>query len=437
MKKYKLLLPENLDLHSLIKDEQLYRHLCNVGGKLSAGFKRGKVIRKLIPTMQYFISTIICTDEAQGDYRVKGFKRIRISDVEHIMSYKKMKQVISFLLHQEIIELRVTTEFIVIDGRELGIHAKYFKLREPYNGKTRIQEVELKPKRRVLINDRAKFLIETNDVIRHQYEMCSNYSFNADLAESLANQLFDKKLKTDKQYVSMLKYIDRLRNQSVLFKSNEKTDRIFTIINMCHKELRDFFYVKQGNQVSALVELDFVTFNIQVLHKLINDGITITNIEETLVKELDTMEDWLQNDFYKRIQDISESYGTTLSREAAKDLALKHWQNSRPDSWHPETKIMRTIFPKITERMDELKGNSYSMYLKYSNDFMRVESKLTQLIYSTFFIRHPEAIIYNVFDAFLVEADYKNELKTVMEECSKIYFNREIRIREKVTNILQ
>ena len=429
----KLLLPKNLDLNTLIKDELPYTYLTNTSGIIKMCIKKGRVLRKLIPTIQYFLSVCICTDEAQGDFRTTGFKRIRITDVQHVMSYKKMKQVIHFLVEQHIIEVIGITEFITVQGQQFGINAKYFKLLTPYDGDTQIQEIYIKTERKVVINPKAKQLIETNPVIHHQFEMCSNYKFDAEQAELLANDLHRQKIKNDKQFVSMLDYIGRLRNKSVLFNYNEKTERIFTIINMCHKELRRYFHVMHDEKWMSLTELDFSTFNIQVLHKLVDDSVSISNINENLVKELDTLAQWLQDDFYKRIQDVSASLGVYISRDDAKTLALKHWQNARKDSWNNETDIMKTLFPEITKIMNTLKGDTHIDYLKYSHNFMRIESRLAQEIYGKFIIKYPSAIIFNIFDSFIIEEQYKDTLNKTMKDCSTRFFNREIKIKEKVT----
>lgn len=427
----KLLRPVNLDLNEFIKDDNLYSYLVNKSGKYRNDFKKGKVIRKLIPEMQYFISTCICAEEEQGNYNLKGFKQIRINDVIHVMSYRKMRQVIYFLQRNHIIELKYASKFITVNGSQWVIDAKYFKLLKPYNGDNQLFEAEIKIKRKDTVNPRAKFLIETNATIRRQYQMCSSYDFNADQAKIFANKLHITGIKNDRQFVSMLDYIERLRKHSVIFNYNEKTDRIFTIINLCHKELRQYFRIKRSNKYYGFVELDFSTFNIQVLHKLIDENVTLSNINEKLIKELDTMALWLKTDFYKNIQDISQITGTVISRDAAKDLALKHWQNARIDSWNEATGIMKTLFPEVTIVMNKLKGSTYPDYLQYSNKFMRIESQLVQEILSVFISRFPDAIIYNIFDSFMVEKQYKENLRIIMDDCSKKYFDRNINIKEK------
>lgn len=427
----KLLRPINLDLNKFIKDENLYSYLVNKSGKYHTDFKKGKVIRKLIPEMQYFISTCICAEEEQGDFRLKGYKQIRINDVIHVMSYRKMRQVIYFLQKIHIIEVERGSKFITVNSRQFVIEAKYFKLLKPYDGDNQIFEAVINVKKKITVNPRAKYLIETNAMIRRQFQICSSYDFNTEQAKIFANDQHRIGTKSDRQYVSMLDYIERLSKHSVIFNYNEKTDRIFTIINLCHKELRQYFRVKRNNKYSGFIELDFSTFNIQVLHKFVDDSITISNINEKLVLELETMASWLKADFYKNIQDISANLDVEISRDDAKQLALKHWQNARIDSWNNETGIMKTIFPEVTKIMNKLKGSTYPDYLKYSNSFMRIESKLVQEILSVFISSFPDAIIYNIFDSFMVEEQYKENLRIIMDDCSKRYFDRDINIKEK------
>jgi hypothetical protein len=432
----KLLNPYNLNLTTLIKDDQFYSYLTNTNGKLGIGFKKGKLLRKLIPAIQYFISVCITEDEAQGDCRTIGFKRIRISDVQHVMSYKKMRQVINFLVNNEITEVKEITERITVKGRQFTIDAKYFKLKAPYDGKTEIIEIPVKTKRAIAINPKAKQLIQINPVIRHQFEMCNNYTFNAELAKAHADDLYDQKIINEKQWVYMLDYIGRLKLKSVIFNYNEKTDRIFTIINLCNKEIRPYFQIPNDTINARLVELDFSTFNIQVLHKIVDDSITISNKSENILNELKKLSQWLEKDFYQQIQKVSADCGVEITRDMAKTLALKHWQNARPDSWNEETNIMKTLFPEITKAMNLLKGDTYEDYRKYSVSFMRIESQLVQEIYSEFISRYPTACIYNIFDSFMVDEQYKDQLNNIMDACSKKYFNRQVKIKEKVTNNL-
>jgi hypothetical protein len=67
---------------------------------------------------------------------------------------------------------------------------------------------------------------------------------------------------------------------------------------------------------------------------------------------------------------------------------------------------------------------------------MRIESQLAQEIYGEFISTFPQAIIYNIFDSFMVEEQYKDNLRKIMEESSMRYFNRQVKVKEKVTTIL-
>jgi hypothetical protein len=424
----KLLKPQNLDLNTIIKDDKFYSYLTNNQNNLGICFKKGKVIRKLIPAIQYFINQIICTDPAQGNAQVKGFKRIRITDVDNVMSYAKMRQVIHFLVQLKIIEVRGISEYITVEGKQFTINAKYFRLLEPYNQHVEIIECAIKTRRKVNINKVAKSMIASNEAIRHQHELCSNYIFNFQDAEQLVNDLYYSKSIDDKKFVTIFQYLSKLKNKDVIFTISEKTRRIATIVNCCPKIIRPFFSTPDAG---IFTELDFATFNVQVLIKLIDDNITISNINEQLIKELQVLTLETQNDFYQHIVKIFENNDVQISRDTAKDIVLWHWINARNDSKNIEYKIMSKIYPEITKMLIVLKGNTYESYKKYSCSFMLVESQLTQEIYTEFHKQFPKAYIYNIYDSFMVENQYILTLKNIMKDVSERYFNREVKIKQK------
>jgi hypothetical protein len=424
----KLLKPQNLDLNKLIVDEQYYSYLTNNQNILGIAFKKGKVIRKLIPAIQYFINQIICTDDAQGNAQIRGFKRIRVADVDNVMSYAKMRQVIHFLVQQKIIEVRGISEFITVKGKQFTINAKYFRLIAPYNGNIEIDNCIIKTRQKVNINSRAKSMIDTNEAIRHQYDLCSNYVFDFCAAEQLVNDMYYNKSIDDKKLVNHYQYLSRLKNHDIIFKMSEKTNRITTIINCCPKILRPFFTTPTGE---GFTELDFATFNVQVLIKLIDNNITISNISEKLIKELDFLILKTQDDFYQHIVRTFKDNGVEISRDTAKDIVLWHWINSRNDNRNIEYRIMSKLYPEITKIMITFKGNTYESYKKYSCSYMIVESQLTQEIYTEFHKHYPEVYIYNIYDSFMIENPYVLNLKKIMKDVSTKYFNREVKIKEK------
>lgn len=424
----KLLRPQNLDLNSFLKDEQLYSYLSNNQNKLGICFKKGKVLRKLIPALQYFINQIICTDPAQGNAQTIGFKRIRIADVDNVMSYAKMRQVIHFLVQQKIIEVRGVTEFINVQGKQFAINAKYFRLITPYNGDVEIFDCTLKTKRKIKINANAKQLIDKNPVIRHQYDLCSNYVFDFCAAEQLVNDLFYNRSIDDKKLVNTYQYLSKLKNDDIIFTISETTNRITTIINCCPKILRPFFTTPAKD---TFTELDFTTFNVQVLIKLIDDNITICNINDKLIKELDLISLQAQQDFYLHIVHTFKDNAVQISRDTAKDIVLWKWINARNDNRSIEYGIMSALYPEITKIMIALKGTTYKSYKKYSCSFMLVESQLAQEIYTEFHNQYPEVYIYNIYDSFMIERPHVSNLKEIMKDISTKYFKREVRIKEK------
>lgn len=424
----KLVKPYNLDLNKSIIDERLYSYLTNNQNKLGICFKRGKVIRKLIPASYYFINQIICAEPAYGNARTKGFKRVRIADVDNVMSYAKMSQVIHFLVQQKIIEVRGISEFITVQGRQFVINAKYFRLIAPYNGKIELFECEIKTKKKTTINQKAKLMVAKNDIIRHQYDLCKNYVFNFNEAETFVNDLYSRGSLDNRKLVDLNKYLSKLKNRDIIFTYSEKTNRIATIVNCCPKLLRPYFTTPTS---SSFTELDFTTFNVQVLVKLIDDNITISNISENLIKELDLISAKSEQDFYQHVVQIFEEFETKICRNTAKEIVLWHWINARIDSKRIEYQIMSTLYPEITKMMVKLKGDTYESYRNYCCNFMIIESQLTQEIYAEFHKQYPNVYLYNIYDSFMVEKPYALNLKRIMKDISSRYFQREIRIKEK------
>lgn len=424
----KLLKPQNLDLNALIKVDQYYSYLTNNQNSLGICFKKGKVLLKLVPAAQYFINKIICADEALGNARTREFKRIKVTDVGSVMSYTKMRQVIHLLVQLEIIEVRGVTEFISVQGKQIAINAKYFRLIAPYNGDTELFDCTIKTKQKVNVNKRAKQLIDTSPVIRHQYDLCSNYVFDFYAAEQMINNLYYSKSIDNKKLANLYQYLSGLKNHDIIFTSSEKTNRISTTINCCPKLLRPFFMSPLGN---TFTELDFVTFNVQVMVKLIDDNFSISNISDKLIKELDLISTQAQQDFYQHIVQTFKVNGVEISRDTAKDIVLWHWINARNDSRSLEYRIMSALYPEITKIMIALKGETYDSYRKYSCSYMLIESQLTQEIYSEFHNKYPEAVIYNIYDSFMIEKPYVSNLIVIMQDISSKYFNRKVKIKEK------
>ena len=77
--------------------------------------------------------------------------------------------------------------------------------------------------------------------------------------------------------------------------------------------------------------------------------------------------------------------------------------------------------PRISEVIDCLKVEKYQ---NFSNTTMKMESELVNdIIYKKFIDLHPDAILYTIFDSFLVEQKYAAQLQSLMQEEGGKYFN--------------
>ena len=84
---------------------------------------------------------------------------------------------------------------------------------------------------------------------------------------------------------------------------------------------------------------------------------------------------------------------------------------------------------RIYEIIDCLKVNQYE---NFSYTMMKMESELVNdIIYKKFIEMHPDAILYTIFDSFLVEQKYSAELLSIMQEEGSKYFNINCIVKNK------
>jgi len=118
-----------------------------------------------------------------------------------------------------------------------------------------------------------------------------------------------------------------------------------------------------------------------------------------------------------------------LNREQVKDIVLKRWFNGKLNSRNKHRVYLKKRLPRISEVIDCLKVERYE---NFSNTMMRMESELVNdIIYRKFIEIYPDAIIYTIFDSFLVEQKYSAKLQSMMQEEGSRYFNLNCTVKEK------
>lgn len=198
-------------------------------------------------------------------------------------------------------------------------------------------------------------------------------------------------------------------------------NRFFTQVTCMPKEIRPFIKDAGGNN---LVELDYGSFNAFAVYKILN---TI-NPEYKSNAEKIAFENEL--DLYRRILSGGDFYSDfkavffpdeDISRDKIKDIVLKYWFNGRLNSRNKYRKHMLKKMPRISEIIDSLKSVQYE---NFSNTAMKMESELVNdIVYKKFVELYPDAIMYTIFDSFLVEQKYSAQLQSMMQEEGSRYFN--------------
>lgn len=419
----KLLKPENLELETLFKPDQLYSYKTYTRGKAGYAFKKGTSVTKLIPYMYFFINQIIITEASKGNY-TKGLKRITGNDVKHELPYKKQQQVLHLLINSKIIKRKTVTEI----GTEYPIKAKYYCLCEEYN--TDFIEVNIvfkdKKKSRVFIDTFTRRKLEKVTTYYTQFEIYKNYSFNHKAAlEYIDVLLADKKL-TRVKYIKCQQHIRRLVNHDIQFSISEKNGRISSLITSCPREIRKFF-------LSDAYELDYQSFYINVLIHMLDSHITINNIDK-LQPEIDRLITEVNSElgFYTSLAEKLKVVEMNIDRDTCKLYVMKYWLFAYNTCTHLFYASMKTLYPEITKVMETLKGTTKLSKLQYCNNYMRFESELiNNIVFKTFINKYPDARVYTIYDGLLVESKYKDILYDIMVDEAKLYFERQINVKLK------
>jgi len=418
----KVVKPKNLNLEDLIDDNLLYSYKKNLQGKLTVVMKKGSAYRKLIPYMYVVINEIIITDKETKPWK-KNYSKISNFQFNHYMTTKKLYQVCHFLENQGIIKIEKYSERIHTKKVTYSVEKRHYKLNSNYNTDFEIIDVDVELNKKVTYNIQTLDIIKSDAYYKHLFEKVTHYIYNYDSAFAFIHE----QNYTDIQLVYRLQYIEKLKNNLRVFSYSISTNRIFTIINQCPKELRQFFLTPNGKKY---IEIDISATNVNILifmidrcakNNQINDLQEVLNERNIIVS---------QKDFYSLIVSYFKENGITIDRDTAKDYVLKYWINNKYNN-NKTYKVFKSLFPAISTFIETQKGKNYEQYLNYSNQFMKIESKIIRDVYTVFHKDYPNVSKYTIHDGIMVEEEYSDILLNVFKSKLHQIFNREIKINKK------
>lgn len=412
----KAVIPKGFNLDEIIKEGRTYSWLVNNQGKLEHKDVDGKQLKKHFKYIYYFISRIIeCGDDISNRHYLKqyqGYVNVTTGR-DRNMAYNNFRQVIHLLVSLKLIKVvggQKTVNYSNNKSRSADL--LYFKLLINYND-TDIINIDLKTKSQKML----KYLKEQLDNIpwlNHQYHSMSKLNFDIKNAELKTRDLYKGKLIKNIQYCNYTNTLFSIEDEKYWLKYSEKCHRVYTSINNIPKKLREFI---KDNDNKSLVELDYNNCNPRLLYKQIMDYITHHEIVDLeLDKELEQYKEDLSDDFYEVIIERFDDNGIIIDRDTAKTLVLRHWINQATYYESNESKIMSTLYPNITKLLNKMKGKTGKTNREYFNNIMKLESYLiNNLVYNEITTKHPDAIVYTIFDGIMIERKYGDELKEIME----------------------
>lgn len=426
----KLYKPLNLNIENRININNIYFIQQRLStGKTKLVETKGKHLVKNIPALYYFIHKLIVRGHSDIETfqhpENKKFIRMYARDIQQLKSKSDFNLIFTILRQLNIVEMETNMES---NAYRSSIPAYYFKLKHPYYDAQLIQHEILVPKSKALKincefgnknlledNESLTALLQSNDVLKHQFQAVSNLNFDCVAATAFINASYKNKAITAGEYNASYINICNLENQRIVFSESNRCKRIYTTVTCFPKIIRPFLHDNQGQ---SLRELDFSAFNAYAFYKLLtrfNDGST-----PMFKKELECYMQFLTNgDFYDNIKEVVFP-DANYNRDDVKKKFLKEWLNGKLDGKSKFKLKMDERFPQITAVLNELKKRDYP---DFSNTLMRYESQLVNYdIYWNFVKLHPDAAIYTIFDCIMVEQQYADELHLMMLEYGKSFF---------------
>ncbi|MFW5983082.1 MAG: hypothetical protein ACOCQ4_01170 [bacterium] len=434
--------PSNLDLESLIQAETMFLlPIRKSDGTFTYDMVRGSKIKKHIPTLYFFIHMFL-DRQNQGVEPLQylydsSFVQMFARDIEPLKSKNYFRFIWSILRSLAVIEM---VNSIKPNKYKESAQAYYFKIQEPYSSAEIVQHEILVPEKiKTKLDDLwniGKNITKTNNTpkfsnpnIQHQVRALREINFENEAATKYIKKLYSKGNLSIAQYNSAIISINNLKNGRISTTHSHACNRLYTPITSLSKELRAFIKDDYGNE---LIELDFASFNPYVVYKI------LTGINPTYQSKLERIQFeneldlysrlLLSGDFYQEINQLCFA-DKNFTRDEVKEVVLWKWFNARPNSRDKNRKIMLQKLPKISEIIDSMKSERFE---NFSNTTMKLESKLVNdLIYPEFIKRYPDALIYTIFDSYLVEERFAKELHQLMVERGSDFFGIDCIVRTK------
>ena len=425
--------PANLVLEDLLSsDIPIFIQTRKDNGTTGYKLKTRKKIAKHIPALYYIIHVLLerkhADIETERSMYDKDYIRLYSRDIQPIKSKNDFKMLWEILVNLKVIDY---CDEIKPDEYREKAKAYYFILKKDYDAceviehqvffkKSVVEKIDKKWSKTPANFKKVDISKSLNKHLTHQYDALHSINFDSQTALTHIRKLLDSGSLNINQYNTCLISINNILNRRINVSHSSVCNRFFTPITSLSKTLRPFVKDNDGN---SLIEIDFSSFNAYAVYKILNTvepQYDSNAMKIAYESELDLYRRILSGgDFYNDFKEIFFP-DKELTRDEIKEIVLKHWFNARLNSGNKYRKELKKRLPRITEIIDSLKQEDYK---NFSHVTMKMESELVNdIIYKKFVEKHPDAIMYTIFDSFLVEKKYASELQTMMTDEGSKYF---------------
>lgn len=434
--------PENLVLEELINpEEEFFIAIRRDDGTNSWDMTFGKKLLKHIPAMYYFVHVLIERQHSDIDALrcrfAKDFVEMFSRDIEPVKSKNYFRFIWGILRRLGVIDYQ---DDMKPNKYKKSAKAYYFKFTPDYS-ESRIMQHQILIKKVFADKLNKKWnmnqekheidisIVTNNKHLAHQYKALRIMNFDSQSAITHTKELLNEQVIDTKKYNTCMSSINNIINGRIKVTHSRVCGRFYSPVTQLPKELRQFI---KDNEGKSLVELDFGSFNAFAVYKILN-GVNPeykANADKySFRNEFQLYKDILSSgDFYNDFKEVFLPQ-EELSRDEIKEIVLRKWFNGRLNSRNKYRKLLLKRLPKISEIIDSLK---IAKYENFSNITMKMESELVNdIIYKKFIELYPDAIMYTIFDSFLIERKYATQLHSMMLEEGSRYFNLNCIVKEK------
>lgn len=446
----KVVVPGNLDLKELLSKHE---YVMIEGWKGKGRPYKSKLLLRHEDKMYWFISLVMRQQVKEN--KLQEYVPLMSEYLRKFIADDTRKKLVSALSHLGIVGF----DRYYIRGAE---SQKYIVYPEHWLQGFKVHELgsEFRRKANRVFDKRTEDLLSDSNYpeYRFQRDCLLNINFDYQSAEIVSNNFLQEAINTFESTRSQ--FGDSSNRTKVAFKNlsdarnthtymefklaeittgtpsinlNNNVDRFFSVVTNLSKILRPYILDSKGR---SLFSIDFscshyhhliLTLKLKSWVRSIGKGLGGEAIRTQLFEELPKI------DIYNHIQN---EYWTRFKREISRDEAKDLWNQyflCGKGLGSNTSKTIKSLFPELNKVIESMSPDGVKeSHNLLSTLLQKSESKLlNNIIIRRIAHEAPDATIFGIFDALLVDKDHFDEVYNIMLEEGTKYFGYEAKLKHE------